>query len=151
MVKQNSLHVLLSSSVMTKLDSILSLTSWCSCYRELYRCPHETGARSLKIRAKVKADVSKAMANYLIMLYAKNNQDPTLGSPMLGLNSFVVPCDVVTPVHSNSHLEQWRPGLLLCGWENCQSTRELRYNHFQQLRFVIITISITIFCSYCTD
>ncbi|GFO21536.1 hypothetical protein PoB_004804100 [Plakobranchus ocellatus] len=26
------------------------------------------------------------MANYLIMPYAKNNQNPTPGSPMLGLN-----------------------------------------------------------------
>ncbi|GFO41734.1 hypothetical protein PoB_006823900 [Plakobranchus ocellatus] len=26
------------------------------------------------------------MANYLIMSYAKNNQDPTPGSPMLGLS-----------------------------------------------------------------
>ncbi|GFO19083.1 hypothetical protein PoB_004558800 [Plakobranchus ocellatus] len=51
-------------------------------------CPPSTKwvARSLKTHpAKVKA-ARKAMANYLIMLYAKNNQDPTPGSPMLGLS-----------------------------------------------------------------
>ncbi|GFO33027.1 hypothetical protein PoB_005953200, partial [Plakobranchus ocellatus] len=34
--------------------------------------------------AKVKA-ARKAMANYLMLSYAKNNQDPTPGSPSLGL------------------------------------------------------------------
>ncbi|GFN86254.1 hypothetical protein PoB_001276000 [Plakobranchus ocellatus] len=37
-------------------------------------------ARSAKVKA-----ARKAMANYLIMPYAKNNQNPTPGSPMLGL------------------------------------------------------------------
>ncbi|GFO21838.1 hypothetical protein PoB_004834300 [Plakobranchus ocellatus] len=43
------------------------------------------GQINLSDPAKVKA-ARKAMANYLIMPYAKNNQDPTTGSPMLGLS-----------------------------------------------------------------
>ncbi|GFN75859.1 hypothetical protein PoB_000236500 [Plakobranchus ocellatus] len=39
---------------------------------------------STKGVGKVKA-ARKAMANYLIMPYAKNNQDPTPSSPMPGL------------------------------------------------------------------
>ncbi|GFO31816.1 hypothetical protein PoB_005832100, partial [Plakobranchus ocellatus] len=42
-------------------------------------------ARSLKRPAEVKA-ARKAMANYLMMPYAKNNQNPTPCSPMLGLS-----------------------------------------------------------------
>ncbi|GFN94485.1 hypothetical protein PoB_002099100 [Plakobranchus ocellatus] len=42
-------------------------------------------ARSLETRRKQKA-ARKAKANYLIMPFAKNNQDHTPGSPMLGLS-----------------------------------------------------------------
>ncbi|GFO37887.1 anaphase-promoting complex subunit 4 [Plakobranchus ocellatus] len=45
--------------------------------------------RSLR-PGEVKA-ARKAMANYLIMPYAKNNQDPTPGSPLPGLS--MPPCD----------------------------------------------------------
>ncbi|GFO32589.1 hypothetical protein PoB_005909400 [Plakobranchus ocellatus] len=43
------------------------------------------GQRALFRCGKIKA-VREAMANYIRMSYAKNNQDPTPGSPMLGLS-----------------------------------------------------------------
>ncbi|GFN86263.1 hypothetical protein PoB_001276900 [Plakobranchus ocellatus] len=68
--------------------------------------------------SKVKA-ARKPMANYHIMPYAKNNQDPNPGSPMLGLS--VEP----TLLFTNKHLSvsMWRFRQTFASHEKFNSVR----------------------------